>query len=369
MSNLYVTGGRQRKTIFNAIAEEWRLYEAALILCIDVEKETCELCVEYTSPPEACVNSEIPSFLFKSGSLWGDRLYACTSTEVLIYSVPDFKLVGYISLPCFNDLHHVSLTNGGNLLVVNTGLDMVVEITPHGELVREWNVLGNDPWQSFSREVDYRKIATTKPHKSHPNHVLHIGDDIWVTRGIQRDCVSLTKRCHRIEIGSEFIHDGQVYNGKVYFTQVDGRVVIVDQEKRKVEEVVDLNRIDNDEGALLGWCRGVLLVDERRAWIGFTRVRKTEFRENIKWIKNVLGATEKPSHLALYDLVAKKRLKEIDVEKHGLNVLFSILPGSCASRSLKSERGQAAAHFPEPGLKSEGAKHPTGEESERLELI
>jgi len=45
MNKLYITGGRQRKTVFNAIAEEWRLYEAALILRIDVDKETHELCV------------------------------------------------------------------------------------------------------------------------------------------------------------------------------------------------------------------------------------------------------------------------------------------------------------------------------------
>lgn len=333
MSILYVTGGRQRKRMFNRIVEEWNLYEAALILRIDVERDTSEVCVEYTSPPEVCANSEAPSFLFKSGTLSGDKLYVCTSTEVLVYSVPDFVRVGYISMPCFNDLHHVSLTSTGNLLVVNTGLDMVVEVTPGGKLLREWDVLGGDPWKTFSREVDYRKIASTKPHKSHPNHVFQTGDDVWVTRAIQRDCVSLTESHHKIEFSGEYVHDGQVYNGKFYFTQVDGRVPIVDREKLKLEQIVDLNRIDNNENAILGWCRGVLPIDQRRAWIGFTRVRKTEFRENINWVKNLLRASEKPTHLALYDLAAEKCLKEIDVERHDMNVIFSIFSGSGPARS------------------------------------
>ncbi len=324
MSSLYVTGGRQRSRIFKPIEEEWHLYERALILRIDVNRETSEVCVDYVSPPEVCPDTDTPSLLFKAGTLRGNTLYVCTSTEVLVYRVPDFKRIGYVSVPCFNDLHHVSPTPEGNLLVVNTGLDMVVEITQEGQVLREWNVLGEDPWARFSQEVDYRKVETTKPHKSHPNYVFQLGGNIWITRHKQRDCISLTEANSRIQIGGEGIHDGHIHGDKIYFTQVDGHLVIVDQKTRKVEEVIDLNAIDNVERALLGWCRGLHVLDERRAWVGFTRVRKTKFKENINWVKRVLGNAAKPAHLALYDLVAKKCLKEIDLEKHGMNVVFSI---------------------------------------------
>ena len=77
--------------------------------------------VEYKTPPEARASNE-SSHSFKSATLVGNKLYTCTSTEVLIFEVPSFKRIGYISLPCFNDLHHVTPTPEGNLLVANTGI-------------------------------------------------------------------------------------------------------------------------------------------------------------------------------------------------------------------------------------------------------
>ena len=85
--------------------------------------------MEYQSPAEARAN-ENSSNVFKAGTLIGDTLYACTSTEVLIFKLPEFKQIGYISLPCFNDVHHVTPSSDGNLLVASTGLDMVVKFTP-----------------------------------------------------------------------------------------------------------------------------------------------------------------------------------------------------------------------------------------------
>ncbi len=332
MNSLYITGGRQRSRVFNRIEEEWNLYEAAIILRVDLEKETSEVCVDYKSPPEVCADGELPSFLFKAGTLQGNKLFVCTSTEVLIYLVPEFKRIGYVSLPCFNDLHHVCPTHDGNLLVANTGLDMVIEFTPEGKVLREWNVLGEDPWRHFSREIDYRKVASTKPHKSHPNYVFQIGNEVWVTRAHQRDCVSLTQAEEKLAIGGEIVHDGDIYADKIYFTQVDGHVVIANHQTRQVEEIIDLKIIDNEDRAVLGWCRGLLALDKWKFWIGFTRVRNTKFRENINWVKHFLRESEKPAHIALYDLESKRLIKEIDLEKHGVNVVFSILSVSAPAK-------------------------------------
>jgi hypothetical protein len=328
MGKLYVTGGRQR-TRFLKTEEEWNLYERALILRIDVETNHSEVCVDYQSPPDACASNGPPSFLFKTGTLQGNILYVCTSTEVLIYEVPAFKRIGYISLPCFNDLHHVCPTDGGNLLVANTGLDMVVEFTHEGKVLREWNALGGDPWERFSREIDYRRVATTKPHKSHPNHVFGIGGDIWVTRGFQGDALCLTQPNRRIAVASVGIHDGHLFNGRVYFTSVDGTIVVADPESLQKVEVIDLKTIGNEGEALLGWCRGLFIEDANQMWVGFTRTRKTKFKENINWIKHVFHETQKPTHIALYDISARKLLHEIDLEKYGVNVIFSIFP-ACA---------------------------------------
>jgi len=158
MSLLYLLGGRQRKSLFKN-EEEQRLYEAALILLLDTSTGIAKVEIEYKTPPEACSSNE-SSHTFKSASLVGNKLYTCTSTEVLIFEVPSFKRIGYVSLPCFNDLHHVAPTPEGNLLAANTGLDMVVMFTPGGRVLAEWNVLGEDPWSRFSRDLDYRKIES-----------------------------------------------------------------------------------------------------------------------------------------------------------------------------------------------------------------
>lgn len=323
MSKLYVTGGRQRSTVFRKL-EEWQSYEQALLIELDTAKNQSRVCLEYISPPDACPD-ELPSILFKSASLYGNKLYTCTSTEILIYEVPTFRLLHYISLPCFNDLHHVCPTARGTLLVAVTGLDMVVEITVEGTLVREWGVLGDDPWDRFSRELDYRKVASTKPHRSHPNHVFELDGEVWVTRLNQRDAICLTTPASRIDIAIQRPHDGYIVGDRIYFTTVDGHVIIANRKNLRIEETIDLNEMNNQSGQILGWCRGLLPLDERRIWVGFTRVRPTKLVENVAWIKNAGSERHKPTRLALYDLAHKRCEQEIELEPHGIGVVFSVL--------------------------------------------
>jgi len=327
MNSFYLLGGRQRKLLFKNEPEQ-HLYEAALILRLDISTETARTELEYKSPPEACAG-ENSSHVFKSATLVGNRFYTCTSTEVLIFEVPSFRRIGYVSLPCFNDLHHVAVTREGHLLVANTGLDMVVRFTPQGEVLARWNVLGADPWSRFSPDVDYRRVDSTKPHPSHPNAVFQLGDEVWVTRLAQKDAVCLTHPGKRINIEVQRPHDGLVFGDRIYFTTVDGKVVIASRHTLAVEQVVDLVQIHKVKPAdevLLGWCRGALPIDERRVWVGFTRVRKTKFMENVMWIKHSFREMETPTHIALYDIVDRKCLREIEIERFGMNVLFGIYP-------------------------------------------
>jgi hypothetical protein len=129
--------------------------------------------------------------LFKAGTLHGDRLFLCTQTEVLVYSYPDMTQVRYLSLPCFNDLHHVRPGQGDSVLVVSTGLDMVFEIDRDDRIVREWTIVDGSGWERFDRDTDYRTWPTTKPHFSHPNYVFDLDGDPWVTRFKHRDAICL----------------------------------------------------------------------------------------------------------------------------------------------------------------------------------
>jgi hypothetical protein len=327
MSCLYVLGGRQRNLLVKK-QEEWTLHESALIVRLDTASGAVQTCFEYKSSSDAR-RPDYSAYLFKSGTLVGDRLYTCTSTEILVFRVPSFEQLNYVSLPCFNDLHHVMPCRDGTLLVVSTGLDMVVRISPVGALIDVWNVLGEPAWQRFSRDIDYRRVATTKPHRSHPNFVFQLERDLWVTRLHQRDAICLTDSAKRIDISLESPHDGVVRGRDIYFTLVDGRLALANSATLTIDRVIDFKAM-HDTQALLGWCRGVLPVDEQRLWVGFSRVRKTRFQENVLWVKRVFkeGMIEKPTHISLYDIGQERCLQEFDLEPHGVDTVYSIFPAN-----------------------------------------
>jgi len=322
IKRFYIVGGQQRSP--RPLLEndqDWYEYKKGVILHVSVENQTVETCIEYVSPPTACAPGD--PILFKSGTIQGDTLYACTQTEILIYSIPGFQQLSYISLPCFNDIHHVRPTPEGNLLVANSGLEMVLEITREGQILREWNVLGEKPWERFSKEVDYRKGINLKPHRAHPNYVFYVDEDIWVTRFEKRDALCLTRPEKSVQIGIERVHDGVYHHGSLYFTTVNGNLVIADPVSTKTVETLNLNSM-HQKDVLLGWCRG-LYLDEEKAWIGFSRIRPTKFREAVRWANNGFKQ-EIPTHIACYDLKNKRCLTEINLEEYGLNAIFSIHP-------------------------------------------
>lgn len=344
MNKVYVGGGQFRSSVFRKL-QEWESCKQAKFVEIDPVTKSSRSCVEYVSPPGTCPD-ELPAILFKSVTVRTDKLYACTSTEVMIYDLPSFRPATYISLPFFNDLHHVYPTPQGTLLVMVTGLDMVAEVSLDGKFLRHWDVMGEDTWSIFSGDIDYRKVPTTKPHRAHANHIFQLGDEIWVTRFHQRDAISLRDPSRKIEIGIQRPHDGFLFNGSLYFTTVDGHVILANPKTLEVERVIDLNQFSGQSGETLGWCRGLLPLDERFLWVGFTRVRPTKFQENLNWVRRQ-PQTHRPSHVALYDLQSGSCLEEIETEPHGLGVVFAMFqlqptPTKIAP-SPRSEKAESVA--------------------------
>jgi hypothetical protein len=345
MNKICVGGGQLRRSVFRRL-EEWESCKQAMFIEIDPITKSSRNCMEYISPAEACPD-ELPAILFKSVTVRPDKLYACTSTEVIIYELPSFRLLNYISLPCFNDLHHVYPSSQGTLLVMVTGLDMVAEISLDGEILRHWDVLGGDTWSIFSKDLDYRKVPTTKPHRAHANHIFQLGDEIWATRLHQRDAISLSDPGRRIDIGVQRPHDGFLFNGSLYFTTVDGHIVLANPKTLSVERVIDLNQFKGSDGQTLGWCRGLLPLDDRFVWVGFTRVRPTKFQENLSWIRQQ-GQSHRPSHVALYDLQTETCLEEIETEPHGIGVVFTIFQLQSKAGEIKSDDVDAMPGFERP---------------------
>ncbi len=330
-TRFYVVGGQQREGAFQL--EEWRRHRRGLILEVAVEEGSCREMAQWVSPRAVVADDPNAAILFKAATRVGNRLYACTQTEVLIFRLPEFEQVGYLSLPSFNDVHHVRPTARGTLLVVSTGLDLVQEIEPiddgDGRVVREWSALEEDPWQRFDRRTDYRRVPSTKPHAAHPNYLFEADGEFWVTRFEQKDARCLTAPGRAIDIGVERPHDGIVHGRRVYFTTVDGHVVIASLDRDRVERVVDLNRIVGSDLAL-GWCRGIHVLEPDRVVVGFSRLRPTKIRQNLRWLKHRVGLRgtpgNLPSRIACFDLSTETLCWEHNVEEHGMSVVFSIHP-------------------------------------------
>jgi hypothetical protein len=324
---LWVVGGEQKRTLLDQ--EEWNRFRTAVVVRVDPESGSLERVLEYRTPPERCPDEQ-PSHIFKAATVDGDTMWLCTQTEVLECALPGFEVRRVISLPCFNDLHHVAPGPDGTLFVAVTGLDAVAEVSRDGELLRLTGVLGDDVWKRFDRGVDYRKVPTTKPHRSHPNYVFFLDGQPWVTRFEQRDAAPLDLSRNPFKVEIQGIHDGHVYGGRLVFTAVNGHLVLFDLETGE-RRALDLNGLmEPDDDRPLGWCRGLHASDDGRlAWVGFSRLRPTKLKQNLSWLRHGFKETARlPTRIALYDLERPARLREIDVEPAGLNAVFSIHPAS-----------------------------------------
>lgn len=330
---VYVVGGKARDT--KSPLQEWEWFEEARVLRVNTETGETETVIRYVSPPEH--QPEVGgSVVFKAGHRVDRTLFLCTQTEILEYDLDGYELRNRISLPFFNDLHHVRLLSSGNLGVAVTGLDLVVELSPKGDVLREWATIDEQPFARFSREQDYRKIATTKPHLAHPNYLFELEGGLWATRFNQQDAIRLDDPNQRFSVADIAPHDGHVLEGSVYFTTVRGELVVLDaatrgRDKRRVYSIPSIA----NSGQRLGWCRGLALFDgARQAHIGFTRLRQTKIERNVAWVKEHLrgGALRRPERsfvsqgtmMVTVDLDQQRITGHVDLEPFGLNAIFSI---------------------------------------------
>jgi hypothetical protein len=320
-AGFYIVGGRERK---GGNRPEWQSCDRALIFYVEPASGQVHPLVEYVTPPEACSGEEA-GILFKASTLAGNQLFACTTTEVLIYSLPQFQLKRYISHPHFNDVHHVALIEGNRLAVVSTGLDLVVVMSPEGEVLEELSACEEPLWTRFRKDVDYRRVLTMKPYKVHVNYAFSLDGKLWVTRADQSDAVCVERPEQRFDFAGAHPHDGVVRDGRIYFTTTDGRVWVFDAETRECIRCVDLNNIAGGSGPL-GWARGIEVLSPERVVVGFTPLRPTRWKQKLGWVAERFGAAPMitRTHVAAYDLAAQKLLWEIPLYEQGLDVIFAV---------------------------------------------
>lgn len=319
---LYVLGGRQILRRTRGSGGEWRCDEALLVR-LEPATGRAELVFRYTTPPSLCPARET-SFLFKAGSWDGDHLLLCTQTDVLRLDPSTLRVSEHFSHPWLNDVHHVARIDG-RLHVVSTGLDALLVVGTDGERVELRSALDESPWRRLDPARDWRLVPTTKPHQAHPNFVFRTSHGLWLTRFVQRDAICLDDRRRTIALGDAPPHDGHVSDGRVWFTRVDGHLLVADPEACAVVADHPLQSYE-DDGEPLGWCRG-LHVEDGVAFVGFSRLRSTRWRENLHWLRpGRPRVSQRPSRVTAYDLAGRRKLAEWNLERLGLHALYAILP-------------------------------------------
>ena len=326
---IIISGGRQSKSSLSYFNKEWSNGVSGVIFEYDTNSKKIEEKFTYETPKRYRAEKDY-SISFKSGSIFDNKLYITTLTEILIISLPNYKLIDKISLNLFNDLHHVVYDNNF-LYVVVTGLDLVLQydllkkkVSNHYNCFREV-----DTWDRFDKYKDYRKLNTTKPHFSHPNHVTIHKNKLFITRYKQEDVLIYEKNgryLKNIKLDNGIPHDGSIFGQEFIYTTVTGKVLKVDIKEEKINEIIDLNKFAKDNNSL-GWCRGYN-KSENLNYVGFSRIRPTKFVENIKWLGSKINDKYKlkmPTRVEIYDSNFSKIIDTIELERIGLNWVFSIL--------------------------------------------
>jgi hypothetical protein len=280
---------------------------------------------EYETPPELRARPW-HKVQFTGFNLADDGgIYACSHTEIVRFDDwPPSEPAGRITLPGFNDLHHCIPWDGG-LAVANTGLETVDHVSLDGDLLHRWDLLDGRPGsRRIDPDCDYRRIPDTKPHHLHANHLWVRNGELWVTQlrgpGVER----VTGGRRRITFEAGKPHDGRYIGGRLVFTTVNGRVVLVDPDSLETLAAHDLTAM-TPGAKILGWCRGIC-EDPRnpnRYFVAFSSLRSSLWRDYGFRIK--YGHQRIPSRIVLYDVERGEVVKSfLMTESHSL-VLFQLV--------------------------------------------
>lgn len=315
---ILVFGGRNHANPQARPESEW--FEQAVLLRIRDGKVVGRL--EYAGPPEDESINVNPCF--RAATVVGTHAWTCTGTEIMKIDLERMAIVERRSHRLFNDCHHVAVV-GDHYYVASTGTDSVIELGPDFELVRRYPIADDEILGRYGADSDFRKIRNTKPHAVHPNYVQAWGGEVWATNFQYGRVQSLTSERRHV-VSEHRIHDGEPAFDRIWFTAVNGTVIQLDPRagSRVAADLAPMTRTDR----LLGWCRGIAPISTTEVIVGFSKLRETKARENLKWLGNkLLNQDFKLSlatRVARYDLARRTETWRFELHEHGMDAVFSI---------------------------------------------
>ena len=283
----------------------------------------------YRPPTHLTVNTKG----FTGGCIADGCLWVCSFASVHQIGLSEMEVIKTIHYPWFNDLHHVTW-HDGQLLVCNTGLDRVEVLKPDGSYVGAYSLVtplqeldrqdqASDPDEYFGSQdpglpFHQRKVRDLV----HPNHIVAVGEQLLVTRFLDRRVDDLRSWLTLLPDLPGYPHDGIVWQDQFWVTCTNGLILafaISPSGQVLAEPTQELNLFESTGHT--GWCRGLAVTDEYLL-VGLTAIRRMP-RE--RWCARPFNKTE--SSILLLErgsgqLVACRRLDDFG----GHPKVFSILP-------------------------------------------
>jgi len=326
MKKLLITGGLERPGGFEL--GDGKCYGEGVLLKLDLETGETEKILSMKEGNEHYPDLH-PNLQFTAGFVEPGYIWLPTDTEIRQYKYPDLSLVRTISKPFFQNIHSVTIFDE-TIYCTSTGLDLVAMLDKQsGETIELVNVEGKDAWNRFSKNIDYRLVHSTRPHHGHPNYIFKYENEVWVTRCTQEDAVVLKNIEKRIDISGPSktisVHDGHVVGDHVFFTSVDGKVLIADIKSKKVIKEVDLYKSEKNKKSTKGWCRGLLVYNEI-IYVAFSKLRNTRNPSKIAWLKEFVKKDISNASIIAYDRYTFKKLKEYLIPVGSIDAIYSVLP-------------------------------------------
>jgi hypothetical protein len=315
---LLVAGGRQRRAAGVADRDHRALYDLAVLGRLEpgvgIEPVLEHVDDDFGDPREL-------GHRFGAPSLDAEGLVLCTERAVLRVD-PSGRILGRHTHPHLADVHH-ALRIEGVLHAVATGADVVVRL---GDEPASFPVA--DGVEAPGGDL---RCAPRRRSPWHANHAFVHDGAVFVTRGAAGDAAELggtvSPAPRRWPLADVVVHDGLVRPEGVWFTAVDGRLLLVDPRVGRVVRAVVLRHPDDGE-APLGWCRG-LAIDGDTAYVGFTRLRATRARRNLAWIarhlRGTAGASARPTRIEAWDLRSERRIGAWPTASAGLDAIFGMV--------------------------------------------
>ena len=233
-----------------------------------------------------------------TGLAWlnSTELVGCDFNRLFIIDRKTLKILSIYTDNELNDLHHICV-NENNIYVANTGRDSIERYNDQLSLVERIDNLSPIEWKNriagkykitgdyYDKDIKKPFYQRKIPDKYHFNHVEILNKQLVITSFTKKQLVDGRTLENLGNTLPERLHDGFIYQNKIWITLVSGQVYFSSlKQPFQFKLFFDLFK----KAPVYGWCRG-LLINDGKLYIGITTIYD---KKRTPWLKGDVNKTK-----------------------------------------------------------------------------